>query len=123
METSNEKLVTDDLRRVAEYLLPRMAELIADGWLTAPPELQQEQAGRVVEPLLDLASMHTMSVAFRYVYTSLMVYATKGNLSHAARILGVDRSTLVRTLRRMGKEGIDFSPERIKALMVGEPHV
>jgi DNA-binding NtrC family response regulator len=105
---------------VSEYLLPRFVGLIAHGWLTAPREIQQEQLGRVVRPLIDLASFDTMSNAFRYVYTSIMVWASGGNLSLAARKLGIDRSTLVRTLKKMQRAGLDLCPDRIEASFIKE---
>lgn len=116
METEPQKFIGGNVGRVAQYLLPRFLGLIECGWLTSAPELQMEQMGGMVEPLLGLASADTMLKAFRYVYVSVMVYGSDGNLSLAARRLGVDRSTLVRIMKRMRESGVDLLPAGTKSL-------
>ena len=112
----------DDVRRVTEYLFPRWIDLIARGWQESPQEMQQEQIGEVVGPLLDLVPARTLMRAFRYVVVLTTLYGADGNISLTARSLDIHRSTLARILKEMQRAGINFSATLLENFFIRRHH-
>lgn len=119
----NEIELKIDARRLTEYLLPRFLELVALRRSVAAVKTQrQEIIGELVRPLFGFVSYDLMREAFSYTIVLVHLCAHEGNLSHAARTLGIHRSTLMRTIERMHRAGIDYSPTFIESLYPRNQH-
>jgi DNA-binding NtrC family response regulator len=112
-----------DVRRLTEYFLPRLLELVALRRSVAAVKVQREQIiGELVRPLFGFVSYDLMREALEYTIVLVHLCAHEGNLSHAARTLGIHRSTLMRTIKRMHRAGIDYSPTFIGSLYPRNQH-
>lgn len=115
---------TPNIRQITEYLFPRWINLIASGWLTAPPEVRYQQFSEFIGPVIDLEFVPGPYIrkALRYVFLISYIYACDGNLSLVARKLNIHRSTLVRELRKMKAVGLEFSPTLAERLYARNDH-